>query len=572
MTKTGRQQRAPVRLPGLASNLGRRSEGPRADADAEVPEGALSEGMSVDSGPEGEVRGQAIPGQAIHPGLAVRLPGMASNLCETSEGPRADADVEVFGDAASELSEGLCVRLTGLEERGLNDLIGTLVKFRTEWRLWQVNVDGDSLLVKASNLCERREGPRADADAQVPGDAPSELAEGMAVRVRGLPPQQHPEINWTNGQIGILVKFRPALGRWQLNVEGHGYLLMASNLCRTGGGPTADADAEVPGDAPSKLLEGMSVRLTGLPLEGQNWQGVMNGCSGTLGKFHPDLGRWEVLNVEDGWGKVGAEALPTSTRLLKAANLCKTSAGPSAGADAEGGQEASSQDILARGIYNCCRKHLWPCDQCKDEKARADYSDGQWNHRHSRGAVCRVCAEARCELCDCLLGDEQHQCAQCQHYKTAAHFSESMWQHRLTRRTVCSACAGVSARQATVQCELCGEHFTAEGFTRGMWEHKSRKGRTLCKTCCRPPCSNAECTTCKKCRDPRCTKRLHCEAEVEALNPKQLPKTVEKLETWLCAKCRPTFCSNWPWCTAQRSTKTAASTDQYTCGGCKRKR
>ncbi len=283
------------------------------------------------------------------------------------------------------------------------------------------------------------------------------------------------------------------------------------------------------------------------------------------------------MNVDDGWR--------VDIRLLLPSNLREISAGPRAGADAEVVQEASSEgmcvergrdfefvkDIVARGlgICNCCRTHLWPCDQCKEEKARADYSDGQWNHRHSRGTVCLVCAEKRCEVCDCLLGDEQHQCAQCQHYKTAAHFSDSMWKHRLTRRTVCLACAGVS----TFQCQLCGEHFTEEGFTRGMWQnkHKSER-RTLCKTCCRPPCSNAECTTCKKCRDPRCTQRLHCEAEVEALNPKQLPKTVEKLETWLCAKCRPTFCSNWPWCTAKRSTKTAASTDQYTCGGCKRKR
>jgi len=294
----------------------------------------------------------------------------------------------------------------------------------------------------------------------------------------------------------------------------------------------------------------------------------MNGCSGTLGKFHPDLGRWEVLNVEDGWGKVGAEALPTSTHLLKAANLCKTSAGPSAGADAEGGQEASSQDILARGICNCCRKHLWPCDQCKDEKAQADYSEGQWHHRRSRGAVCRVCAEARCELCDCLLGDEQHQCAQCQHYKTAAHFSESMWHNRLTQRTVCLACAGVS----TVQCQLCGEHFTEEGFTRGMWQHKhkSAKQRTLCKTCCRPPCTNAECAICKQCRDPQCRKRRNCEGELQSLHPQCLPQKVEELETWLCARCKPTFCIRWPVCTKKRMSKTLYPTDQYTCGDCKK--
>ena len=397
--------------------------------------------------------------------------------------------------------EGLCVRLTGLQQRGhLNDRIGTLVKFHTEWGMWQVNVDGDSLLLKASNLCERSEGPRADADAEVLGDAPPELLEGMSVRVRGLLPQQNHLID------------------------------------------------------------------------------RMNGSSGTLGKFHPDVGRWEVLNVDDGWR--------VDIRLLLPSNLREISAGPRAGADAEVVQEASSEgmcvergrdfefvkDILARGlgICNCCRTHLWPCDQCKDEKARADYSDGQWNHRHSRGAVCRVCAEARCEVCDCRLGDEQHQCAQCQHYKTAAHFSESMWQHRLTRRTVCLACAGGSERQATVQCELCGEHFTAEGFTRGMWENKSRKRRTLCKTCCRPLCTNAECRTCKTCRDPQCRARRHCEAEVQALNPKCLPQKVEELATWLCAKCTPTFCSRWPLCSKKRMSKTLYTTDQYTCGDCKK--
>jgi len=105
-----------------ASNLCITCGGPAAGADAEVPLEAASECMSVESGPTWEV-----PGQAIHPGLAVRVPGMVSNLCEASEGPRADADVDGLGDAAAELSEGLCVGLSGVEERGLYGVIGRLV-------------------------------------------------------------------------------------------------------------------------------------------------------------------------------------------------------------------------------------------------------------------------------------------------------------------------------------------------------------------------------------------------------------------------------------------------------------
>ena len=73
--------------------------------------------------------------------------------------------------------EGLCVRLTGLQQQGhMNDRSGTLVKFHTERGRWQVNVDGESLLLKASNLCRTGGGPAAGADAEVLEEAVSECS------------------------------------------------------------------------------------------------------------------------------------------------------------------------------------------------------------------------------------------------------------------------------------------------------------------------------------------------------------------------------------------------------------
>merc|ERR1712129_518111 len=111
------------------------------------------------------------------------------------------------------------------------------------------------------------------------------------------------------------------------------------------------------------------------------------------------------------------------------------------------------------------------------------------------------------------------------------------------RRTLCHDCCELEAK--TFLCQLCGSRFTSDGFTEGMWRNKGSDQRMLCKGCCRPPCTNAECFTCKNCRDPTCTKRRRCEVQFTSLNPKCLPETVEELKWWLCAKCKPKFCSNW---------------------------
>ncbi len=211
----------------------------------------------------------------------------------------------------------------------------------------------------------------------------------------------------------------------------------------------------------------------------------------------------------------------------------------------------------SRTCTYCC-KNLWTCSVCASEALKEAFSPGQWKHRHERGARCLSCEPAVTHTCD-----------ECHAVKPAACFSASVLKNRWSQRTVCLECEQDPAKEQTLQCQLCGARLTSQGFVESMWHHKKDAQRfILCKGCCRPPCTNAECTTCTKCRDPECTKRRHCEADLKSLHPQCLPRAPEELETWLCAKCKPTFCSHWPECTQKRTSKKVPAREQFTCRQC----
>ena len=744
MTKTGRQQRPPVRLPGLASNLCETSEGPRADADAEVLGDAPSEfleGMSVRltglplvglnqqgqlngrSGTLGKFRTELGRWEVLNVDDGWRVDTRLlkeENLCKTSAGPRARADAEVVEEASSEgmsvdrgpecevlgeaIRPGLAVRLTDLVEQDeLEGRAGTVINFDYSRRRWQVEVteSHETVAVRTCNLTAHWGSTQPDKAARARGaEIPivsgrvtawetaerkatrirDELSEGTQVFVTGLRVQQQ-----LNYQAGRLVKFDVASGRWELQLEDRILCIKPSNLTVYNEDDMKLSRYIVPARTLVEsvvhcLMEGQILRplnpwyvrfLCGnfqqragrrrvytctpesvfeildylyyfwfterpvglgkdlfvdrgmfstsapmniwayrkktmrkqyeesscrcvdpvahprpapqivlLSVESEQEDVQTGFFKPNRSQFHTDFWRW--ISVEDLAGCMLDDpgiSLYCHYVYTVGQPLLECQGGHTHAEKYYAGRHRCKKCLFhfeedsfrpASGMCILCTTQLWNCHQCDDEKEREDYPDGQWKHRHSRGAVCRECADKRCELCDCLVADEQHQCKQCHNYKTAAHFSESMWHNRLTRRMVCLACQGGPGRKATFQCQLCGEHFTAEGFTRGMWLHKSTKQRTLCKTCCRPLCTNAECRTCKTCRDPQCRARRHCEAEVQALNPKCLPQKAEELATWLCAKCTPTFCSRWPLCSKKRMSKTLYTTDQYTCGDCKK--
>ena len=100
----------------------------------------------------------------------------------------------------------------------------------------------------------------------------------------------------------------------------------------------------------------------------------------------------------------------------------------------------------------------------------------------------------------------------------------------------CLECAG-EATQDSKECELCEQNKPRSEYTRGMWKNRDFSTRkTLCKVCCNPPCTAKDCKTCRICRSVTCT-NSPCTNEVQALNPKQLPKTLEEVQQYICSGC-----------------------------------
>ena len=90
----------------------------------------------------------------------------------------------------------------------------------------------------------------------------------------------------------------------------------------------------------------------------------------------------------------------------------------------------------------------------------------------------------------------------------------------------------------TYACYCCAKVLPASRFPTSMWSHRLEAGRrTYCDDCARPPCTSPHCTTCAVCRHEDC-KRNQCTERVEPLNARQLPKTIEELRSFKCARCR----------------------------------
>ena len=122
-----------------------------------------------------------------------------------------------------------------------------------------------------------------------------------------------------------------------------------------------------------------------------------------------------------------------------------------------------------------------------------------------------------------------------------------MWHNKadLNRRIVCKACEQQNEGSAH-KCDICQLTKAKSEFWDSMWNNKAKTGRrTLCKECCHPACTSRHCKTCRSCRNPACkktTKRSHCTDEIQALNAKQLPKTLDEVQRFLCTNCKFITC------------------------------
>ena len=131
-------------------------------------------------------------------------------------------------------------------------------------------------------------------------------------------------------------------------------------------------------------------------------------------------------------------------------------------------------------------------------------------------------------------------------------------------------------KSETLQCDLCKTKLGKEGFPDSAWTNKSMTTqRTLCNTCCRPPCAEKHCWTCPACRgsDPQCSRaKRNCTSPVAPLHPKQLLTTLEELSTWRCAGCKQTICTDcgraMPDKARRKKLKCTGDVSTYTCGQC----
>ena len=195
-------------------------------------------------------------------------------------------------------------------------------------------------------------------------------------------------------------------------------------------------------------------------------------------------------------------------------------------------------------ICSKCRHSLplHPCDVCKKQKSPSEYTDSMWLHKSdaTRKTLCKDCCRPRCTAKNCPTcphcRNEDCTNAQCSEEIQALH-------PKMLPNTMCDVenyiCSKCRHSLPLHPCDVCKKQKSPNEYTDSMWHNRSDTNRrTLCKDCCRPPCSAAHCRTCRTCRDEACkntTKRSRCTASLEQLHPKQLPQTLSDVQEFLCS-------------------------------------
>ena len=57
-----------------------------------------------------------------------------------------------------------------------------------------------------------------------------------------------------------------------------------------------------------------------------------------------------------------------------------------------------------------------------------------------------------------------------------------------------------------------------------------------CIDCCHPQCVAPSCKTCAICRSTKCKKKRRCKDRIAPLHPKQMPKSLAEVNSFLCGK------------------------------------
>ena len=95
-----------------------------------------------------------------------------------------------------------------------------------------------------------------------------------------------------------------------------------------------------------------------------------------------------------------------------------------------------------------------------------------------------------------------------------------------------------------LECSLCKQSKTKDALSKEQLNNSIRPGRRLkCIDCCHPPRAATRCRTCSVCRDAACSgKKKSCKGVVVALYPKQMPKSLDDVNSFLCSNCNFVTC------------------------------
>ena len=128
-----------------------------------------------------------------------------------------------------------------------------------------------------------------------------------------------------------------------------------------------------------------------------------------------------------------------------------------------------------------------------------------------------------------------------------------------------------------LQCSLCDDWKATADFPKEQLKHSSEPGRRLrCVGCCHLQCVAPSCNSCTICRSPACRKKKGCKGPIAALHPKQMPKVLAEVNSFLCDSCRFTTCvtehADRVICgkvaPKQSQRDLQAKKNAYTCGDC----
>ena len=297
-----------------------------------------------------------------------------------------------------------------------------------------------------------------------------------------------------------------------------------------------------------------------------NFSTTIDGATGrTIPKGIGDLGHWQDLatptRAMKGYIALSRVKKADDFLLAQAFSPCLFTQGkqhwPSLLLDVQTGaipvtdtfqQLCTDTERLSKNSKKLLDAEFW-CSGCKqhhhiDHFVKKNNDTCKWYEDVQRlvlepGSEQRVCGDMTCR---------RYICSDCHVQKPRSDFTVSMWSNKShsDRRIICKECQQ-KQKALTHKCDVCQAVKMRNDFLDSMWHNKEDPDRrTLCKECCHPQCTSRHCKTCRSCRNPACkktTKRSHCTDEIKALNAKQLPKTLDEVQRFLCAKCQFITCT-----------------------------